>query len=352
MALTAMFRRFVAALLLVQIPALGAAASPWQAGSLPAGAESRYGQHYLVALPDGYEAEPQRAWPLIVFLHGAGEWGTDLAKVKSQGLPAYIEGGAKLPAIVLAPQTPQGQMWHPLFIDAVLREVCGRLRVDADRIYLTGLSLGGMGTWSTALAYPDRFAALAPVAGAFPNDMMAYNRGWPEPSAGDWLPAISHLTHLPVWIAHGEVDPVVPFAMDQRVAAVLKQLGVTPRLDWMANVGHDAWTRTYSETPGFYDWLLAQRRGTQATQRPPQPSVRLAGEYRSADGRVAKVEVRGDRLEVALDEAYRSEFLPIDGQRFIGAHLIRFELDANGQPRRLVAPGIGRFEHQSGATQP
>ncbi|MCX9155616.1 prolyl oligopeptidase family serine peptidase [Niveibacterium sp. 24ML] len=327
------------------LSATSAAASPWQAASLPPAANTRYGQHYLLALPEGYEADPQRAWPVIVFLHGAGEWGTDLARVKTQGLGAFVEGGGKLPAIVIAPQTPRDQLWHPLFVDAVLREVAARYRIDAERIYLTGLSLGGMGTWSTALAYPGRFAALAPVAGAFPNDMLAYNLGRPEPTAADWLPAIRQLTHLPVWIAHGEADPVVPFAMDRRVAAVLKQLGMAPRLEWMANVGHDAWTRTYAETPAFYEWLFAQRRSA-APPAAPAPGAELAGRYRASNRNTAEVTVLEDRVDIAMGDGERIEFLPINRRQFIGPFLIRFEDDAQGAPRALAIPGIGRFERQ------
>nr|WP_242533362.1 PHB depolymerase family esterase [Niveibacterium umoris] len=337
-------RRIVALLAFGALSGAGAAASPWQAASLTATANIRYGQHYMVALPDGYEADPQRAWPLIVFLHGAGEWGEDLARVKTQGLGAYIEGGGKLPAIVVAPQTPSGQFWHPLFVDAVMREVGARYRIDTDRTYLTGLSLGAMGTWSTALAFPDRFAALAPVAGSFPNDMLAYNLGRPEPTAADWLPAIRPLSHLPVWLAHGEVDPVVPFAMARRVAGVLKQLGMTPKTEWMPNVGHDAWTRTYAETPAFYEWLFAQRRGTAPAA--PAPGAELAGHYRADNRETADVTVHADRIDIALSEGSQIEFLPIDRRQFIGPFLIRFEDDATGAPRALVIPGIGRFERQ------
>lgn len=97
--------------------------SSWQARSLPATANVRYGQHYLLALPEGYDADPTRRWPLVVFLHGAGERGGDLARVKAQGLPAYVEAGHRLAAIVIAPQVPPEQLWHPLFVDAVMKEV-------------------------------------------------------------------------------------------------------------------------------------------------------------------------------------------------------------------------------------
>lgn len=320
----------------------GATEPRWQAHKLTTGSDQRYGDHYMVALPADYDLTPDQAWPLIVSLHGAGEWGTDLARLKIRGLPAYLEEGGRLPAIVIAPQSPEGQMWHPLFVDAVLREVSKHYRVDADRIYLTGMSLGALGTWASALAYPGRFAALAPLAGGFPNDWIAYQDGRASTTPGDWLSVMARLSRLPLWIAHGSNDPVVPFAMDQHVARVLQQLGATPRLVWTQG-GHDAWTATYSDTPDFYTWLLAQRRQHSYHPTVPEPAATLAGRYRSDDGRIAEVRVVRQRLSVRWQRQgeVAMEFLPIDASHFIGSYLLRFT--ENGHSRNLVIPGIGYF---------
>lgn len=320
-----------------------AQAGAWQALELPATANTRYGHAFLVALPAGYDAKGGKQWPLVVFLHGAGERGQDLDKLKTQGLPAYIEAGHTLPAIVVAPQVPAAGLWHPLYVDAVIDAVSTRFHVDPQRVYLTGLSMGGMGLWASVAAFPSRFAAIAPVAGAFPNDMIAYTLGRDPSLPADWLPVLAALHGMPIWIAHGEADPVVPFAFAQRVAETLRQLDLHPKVNWMKGVGHDSWTATYSETPAFYDWMFAQRAPAPQPVQRPVPDATLAGAYQDARGRVVEVRVVGGYVEIRWQpDGGFEEFLPIDGQRFIGTLLLRFDTTP-GQAVRLLAPGYGVF---------
>src|SRR4030066_1336392 len=119
---------------------------------------------YLLFLPEGYENKQQR-WPMILFLHGAGERGNDLNLVKKHGLPKIIEQQKDFPFIVVSPQCPQGQWWTEKVevLINLLDEIVNRYNVDTERIYLTGLSMGGYGTWTLAAAYPERFAAIAPI---------------------------------------------------------------------------------------------------------------------------------------------------------------------------------------------
>ena len=123
------------------------------------------GARYLLSLPEGYGEDAARRCPLLLFLHGIGERGEDLERIKRHGLPRVIERGDRLPFIVASPQCPPGEWWDVGTLVALLDEVEERYAVDPDRIYVTGLSMGGYGTWRLALAQPERFAAIAPICG-------------------------------------------------------------------------------------------------------------------------------------------------------------------------------------------
>src|SRR5437762_10876627 len=144
---------------------------------------------YLLYLPEGYDKE-EKAWPLLLFLHGAGESGRDLNKVKIHGPPKLIEAGKSFPMIVVSPQSPR-MGWDVPTLNALLDEIVVTHKVDRDRIYVTGLSMGGFGTWGLAAAYPDKFAAIMPICGG-----------------GDAHDA-AKLKHLAIWVFHGAKDNVV-----------------------------------------------------------------------------------------------------------------------------------------------
>lgn len=195
--------------------------------------------NYLLYLPNGYRNTGKR-WPLILFLHGAGERGDDLDLVKKHGPPKIVEKKA-LPFIVVSPQCPEGKWWSNDVLIALLDHVVATYRVDPSRIYLTGLSMGGYGTWSLACEYPERFAAIAPICGGG-NPHLAFR-----------------LVNLPVWAFHGAKDDVVPLEESQRMVNAIKKLGGQARLTVYPNAQHDSWTRTY-DNPRFYEWLLSHRR--------------------------------------------------------------------------------------------
>src|SRR6185295_1019208 len=119
------------------------------------------GANYLLFLPKGYDANAAKRWPLIFFLHGAGERGTNIWKVAVHGPPKIVKDKPDFPFIVVSPQCPAGQRWDNETLLALLDDVTKNYRVDKGRVYLTGLSMGGFGTWSLGLAYPERFAAMA-----------------------------------------------------------------------------------------------------------------------------------------------------------------------------------------------
>jgi len=203
---------------------------------------------YLLFLPKGYAASGAQRWPLILFLHGAGERGDDLNLVKKHGIAKVVEQRDDFPCIAVSPQCPQDSWWPDHFdaLDLILDETCARYRVDPDRLYLTGLSLGGYATWYYAVLHPDRFAALAPVCGG---GMPFY--GFPE--------RVAALKQVPVWAFHGAKDDRVPLAESERLVKALQAAGGNVRLTVYPEAGHDAWTETYNN-PELYRWLLAQTR--------------------------------------------------------------------------------------------
>jgi predicted peptidase len=196
---------------------------------------------YLISLPEGYEQD-DKEWPLLIFLHGAGERGSDLQKVTVHGPPKLIREGKSFPFIVASPQCPQGKRWNSLLLSSWLDDLETKYRIDKDRIYLTGLSMGGFGTWQWATDEPERFAAVAPICG-----------GGERYMARDWKGA-------PVWAFHGAKDPVVPLARSEEVVNALKAKGVDARLTIYPEATHDSWTETYAN-PELYKWFLQHSRG-------------------------------------------------------------------------------------------
>lgn len=190
-------------------------------------------------------------WPLILFLHGSGERGEDLADVEREGLPRRLAEGHTLPALVAAPQCPAGSDWE-LQTDALLAlldHLQARHPVDARRVSLTGLSMGGRGTWLLALLQPERFAAAVPICGRRPGPLRP----------GEIPPA---LARLPIWAFHGVRDPIVPVAETETIVAGLRAAGSEVRCTIYPDADHDSWTAAYAE-PELERWLFAQ-------QRPPR----------------------------------------------------------------------------------
>jgi len=191
---------------------------------------------YLLFLPRNYQPSGPR-WPLILFLHGAGERGDDLDMVKKHGLAQIIEHEADFPFVVVAPQCPADGWWSSDVLAALLDEVEEKYRVDKNKIYLTGLSMGGFGTWNLAMEQPHRFAAIVPICG----------RG---------NPLLAHrIKHLPIWVFHGAKDKIVPLSNSRDMVRSLRQHGAKPKFTVYPDAAHDSWTRTY-ENPRLYQWLL------------------------------------------------------------------------------------------------
>jgi len=196
---------------------------------------------YLLYLPQDYGREQR--WPLILFLHGAGERGSDLEKVKKHGPPRIVEERKDFPFIVVSPQCPDDRWWpeeNEMLIN-MLDDVVAKCNVDKERIYLTGLSMGGYGAWALASAYPERFAAITPICGG--------GRGF----------MADKLKDVPVWAFHGAKDNVVPLKESEEMVNAVKNRGGDAKLTVYPEAGHDSWTETYNN-PQLYEWFLQHRK--------------------------------------------------------------------------------------------
>ena len=200
------------------------------------------GVKYVVFVP--HERKAGEKYPVILFLHGSGESGTDGVKQTKQGIGNAIRKREKtFPFLTVMPQSQKGG-WKAesaegkraiAILDSVMKEYDG----DPKRTYLTGLSMGGFGTWSMAMAYPDRWAAIVPVCGA----------GKPEQAA--------KIAKIPCWDFHGDADKSVNVNGSREMIAALKAAGGDPKYTEYPGVGHNSWDKAYG-TPELYTWLLEQ----------------------------------------------------------------------------------------------
>ncbi len=197
--------------------------------------------NYLLYLPPGYDQ--QEKWPLVLFLHGIGERGDDLSRVESIGLAHNIAEGEDFPFIAISPQCPLPHVWPELTVElnSLLDDIIANYAVDTSRIYLTGLSMGGYGTWYMAARFPERFAAIAPICGG---------GAW-------WVP--EKLQNMPAWVFHGDADPVVPLHHSSDMVNALRELGNDVRFTVYPGVTHNSWTQTY-QNPELYAWLLSHQK--------------------------------------------------------------------------------------------
>lgn len=202
---------------------------------------------YSLYLPPGFESASSIKWPVVFFLHGAGERGTDLSLIQKHGLVQQVHEGQDFPFILVAPQCREDWTWDRSLddLDCLLDEIIGIYPVDTERIYVTGLSMGGYGTWHWGARHPRVFAALVPICGGTMPLM-----GFPE--------KIAVLKDMPIWVFHGADDQVVPPARSEELVQVLLSLNAPVRFTKYAGVGHNSWRRAYEE-PELIPWLLQQK---------------------------------------------------------------------------------------------
>jgi predicted peptidase len=204
--------------------------------------------HYLLYLPGDYGRDPQVQWPLIIFLHGASERGDDPQVITRYSIPAFLTSTLDFPFVVLAPQSPLDEWWSNQtdVLDALLNQVQATYAVDPKRIFLTGQSMGGFGTWAMALKYPTRFAAIVPVASGwdFTNELVPAN--------------ICDLKNVPIWIFHGALDTSVPPDQVTSMVQALQACSGNVRFTLYPDADHLGSSNQAYADPQLYEWLSAQ----------------------------------------------------------------------------------------------
>jgi predicted peptidase len=199
---------------------------------------------YLLYLPKDYQADGDKKSGLMLFLHGRGESNGPLSLVAKWGPPKFAARGDELRWIIVSPQCPKSDRWESETqqkrVTELLHAIIHDHNVDESRVFLTGLSMGGSGTWTMAANQPDRFAAVAPICGG----------GDPEQA--------EKLKDVPIWVFHGDQDKVVPFEKSVKMIEAIRAAGGTKiRFTSMENIGHNCWSAAYA-TPELYKWMEQQ----------------------------------------------------------------------------------------------
>ena len=205
---------------------------------------SQHGRvEYLLYLPKDYDE--QESLPLMLFLHGRGESNGPISLVAKWGPPRIVGEGDDMPYIIISPQCPRSDNWssekQQQILIELLDSVSKEWKVDSNRVYLTGLSMGGFGSWQLAAKYPERFAAVVPICGGM---------------------SVKHaeaLKNIPIWAFHGDKDPIVPIKRTADIVDAIKAAGGTSvRFTTLEEIGHNSWSSAYA-TPGLYRWIDRQR---------------------------------------------------------------------------------------------
>lgn len=224
--------------------------------------------NYLLNLPEGYNPNDTiTKWPMILFLHGGGEVNCDAATLTMYGPPKRIKEGKNLPFIVVSPVSRHYGWWEPKELIGLIRDdILKKYQVDEERIYMTGLSMGGFGTWNMAAEFPSVFAAIAPVCGG-----------------GD--PKNDHkYRHMPIWCFHGAKDNVVHIDNSQNIVDAARVYNPGIKFTVYPEIDHDSWTPAY-DTDELYDWFLQHKR-FRYEQVPVAEEIlkKYEGRYETEDG--------------------------------------------------------------------
>ncbi|QAA32908.1 prolyl oligopeptidase family serine peptidase [Clostridium manihotivorum] len=198
---------------------------------------------YLIYKPASYDEN--KKWPLILSLHGSGERNKDIETVKQYGIHKILRENEDLPFLVVSPHCPKDESWEMQFkfLRELLDIVQKNYSIDSERIYLTGYSMGGYGTWNFAITNPELFAAIAPICGG----------------AISLKKAVRYLKDTPIWVAHGDSDTIVDFEESKRIVDSLKDCNKNLIFKVYKNCDHEVCTKAY-EDPELFPWLLKQRK--------------------------------------------------------------------------------------------
>lgn len=206
-----------------------------QAGSTSTLKKVKY--NYLLHIPEDYDKDPNKKWPVIFYLHGRHASGKNLESLERYGLPYYLLKGKKIDFIVVSPQCPWEKNWSSEdWFNPVYDEVATKLRVDSNRIYLMGMSMGGFGTWALANRMPDRFAAISPMCG------------------GADVKWADHLSKIPTWVFHGTADCQIPISRSEVMVKALEKINPNVIFTRLVKQGHDISKQFNNDN--LYEWLL------------------------------------------------------------------------------------------------
>lgn len=330
---------------------------------------------YLEYLPDGYNSNSNR-YPVVIALHGIKERGTsstnpsqvlhDVSRVASVGLPKYVKSGKKYPFILISPQLKiKYGSWPPSYVMEVINHVKKTLRIDHNRIYLTGLSLGGFGVWRTAGEYPEAFAAIAPIC-----------------SGGNSLDKAGMIAkeNLPVWGFHGDNDKIVSYTVTTKMVNAINSAPTKPnplaKVTIFPRAGHIIWDMAYNET-NVIEWMLGFRNGsgTQGGQSSvnnppvadagkdhtitlPTTSLTLQGRASDADGKVASMlwtkvsggtavlsQASSDKLQISDLEkgTYTFKFTVTDNEGASSSDEVKVTVQGFDNKRPVVNAGVDKM---------
>jgi predicted esterase len=252
--------------------------------------------NYLLYVPK--KAPESGKYPLMLFLHGSGERGNDLNMLKRNGPPSFLDSISNFPFIVVSPQCPANRNWDTQNLLILLDHIEATLPVDKNKIYITGLSMGGFGTWGLAQAAPERFAAIAPICG------------------GGNLERLCIMRDLPVWAFHGAKDPTVPYTESQRLVDQLKKYESDVKFTLYPDAGYDSWTQTYKDQE-LYKWMLSKSKNKIAPVIEQKTLQTYVGKYKYSDSENMEVTYEGGQLYVKSSVANRKVLIkPLTKTKF------------------------------------
>ena len=233
--------------------------------------------NYLLYVPQ--DKPSNGLYPLMLFLHGSGERGTDLNLVKKNGPPSFLDKKNDFPFVVVSPQCPNNRGWDTQSLLSLLDHIESTLPIDKNKVYVTGLSMGGFGAWELAQAAPERFAAIAPICG------------------GGNLDRICLMRDVPVWAFHGAKDPVVPYKESERLVKRLQELKADVKFTLYPDAEHDSWSATY-QNPELYKWLLSKSKNQDSPALNKDTSLSYVGRYKYSKKENMEVTYDGKNLYV------------------------------------------------------
>lgn len=240
--------------------------------------------NYLLYIP---EAKPVSGlYPLLLFLHGSDERGNDLALLKRNGPPSFLDNKRDFPFVVVSPQCPENRDWDTQNLLTLLDHIEATLPIDKNKIYVTGLSMGGFGTWNLTQAAPERFAAIAPICG------------------GGNIERLCIMRDVAVWAFHGAKDTAVPYEESERLVQRLKEFESDVKFTLYPDVGHDAWVKTY-QNQELYTWLLSKARNGKRVAIDDKILKSYVGKYKYSDAEIMAVTYEDKSLYVKSSVADR-----------------------------------------------